>query len=230
VTEVLSHPQLTGDREKQLANAVQRLRRERNRLRDEHDREARKRQRMVLRNKAAFQAGEPKPFLGPELAEQTRRVKALALKANAVDAELDRAERKLERLRATKLRPKQRLAKKILESPNSKFLFSSSTGGTARAGFEAIENNRKAPVAATGLPTDVDASLLQALAAMVDHGAILINCLTNGRHVTNSNHYRGKAVDLDLTSPLGARAIEAIALLHGGRRNFESNHIHIDFL
>ena len=219
-----------ADRETELVKAVQRLRRERNRVRDEHDREARKRQRMKAKNKLAAQAGEPKPFPTSELAAQTRRVKELSRKANEVDAELDRAEDKLERFRATQLTPKQRLAKKILESPNSRFVFVSPTGGSARAGFEAIAAGRKAPVAATGVPTAVNESLLRGLAAMVDAGVVLINCLTNGRHVTNSNHYKGKAVDLDITSPLGAPAIEAIARQHGGRRNFESSHIHIDFL
>jgi hypothetical protein len=219
-----------ADREKELVKAVQRLRRERNRVRDEHDREARKRQRMKAQNKLAAQAGEPTPFARSEVAAQTRRVKVLSRRANAVDAELDRAEHELERFRAAQLTPKQRLAKKILESPNSRFVFKSPTGGTARAGFEAIAASRKAPVAATGVPTDVRESLLRGLAAMADAGLILINCLTNGRHVTNSNHYKGKAVDLDLTSPLGSRAIEAIARQHRGRRNFESSHIHIDFL
>jgi hypothetical protein len=85
-------------------------------------------------------------------------------------------------------------------------------------------------VAATGVPTNVQESLLRAVAAMADHGVILINCLTNAKHVANSNHYKGKAVDLDLSSPLGSAAIEAIARQHGGRRNFRLDHIHLDFL
>jgi hypothetical protein len=218
-----------ADREKELVREVQRLRRERNRVRDEHDREARKRQRMKAQNKLADQAGEPRPFTPDDVAAQTRLVKTLSQRADAVDAELERAERKLERFRAA-LTPKQRLAKKILESPHSRFVFSSPTGGTAKAGFEAIAAGRKAPVAATGVPTNVQESLLRGLAAMDDAGVILINCLTNGKHVDNSNHYKGKAVDLDLNSPLGSTAIEAIARQHGGRRNFRSTHIHIDFL
>ena len=65
---------------------------------------------------------------------------------------------------------------------------------------------------------------------MVKQGDVKINCITNGKHVPTSNHYRGKAVDLDLSSPLGAHAIEGIAREHGGRRNFEPTHIHIDFV
>jgi hypothetical protein len=80
------------------------------------------------------------------------------------------------------------------------------------------------------VPTNLQESLLRAVAAMADHGVILINCLTNGKHAPNSNHYKGKAVDLDLSSPLGSTAIEAIARQHGGRRNFRLDHIHLDFL
>jgi hypothetical protein len=217
------------DREKDLVKSVQRLRRERNRIRDEHDREARKRQQMKAQNNAAAQAGTPRPFARSDIATQTRRVKALSKRANAIGVELDQAEGALDQFRAAELTPKRRLAKKILESPNSRFVFVSPTGGTARAGLEAIAAGHKAPVAATGVPTDVNENLLRALAAMVDAGVVLVNCLTNGKHTTGSNHYRGTAVDLDLTSGLGARAIEAIALQHSGRRNFESNHIHIDF-
>jgi len=215
--------------EKELVKAVQRLRRERNRIRDEHDREAKKRQRMKAQNKAAAEAGTPRPFTRPEIAAATRLVKRLSQKANEVDAKLETAERKLDHFRATQLTPKRRLAKKILESPNSRFLFNSPTGGTARGGLQELAAGHKAPVAATGAPTDVNENLLRGLAAMVDTGVVLINCLTNGRHSNGSPHYRGKAVDLDLTSGLGARAIEAIARQHGGHRNFESDHIHIDF-
>ena len=184
---------------------------------------------MKDQNKLAAQAGEPRPFTPDDVAAQTRLVKTLSQRAAAVDAELERAERKLERFRAS-LTPKQRLAKKILESPNSRFVFSSPTGGTARAGFEALAAGKKAPVAATGVPTDVQLSLVRSVAAMVDHGAVLINCLTNGKHSDNSNHYKGKAIDLDNSSPLGSTTIEAIASQHGGHRNFRLDHIHLDFL
>lgn len=215
--------------EQKLVQAVQRLRRERNRLRDKHDRAARRRQRMKAQNKLAVQAGTPRPFATSEVAAQTHRVKALSQQANEVDAQLTQAEHDLDKFRAAQLTPKRRLAKKILESPDSRFLFSSPTGGTARTGLQAIAAGHRAPVAATGVPTDVNENLLRGLAGMADAGVVLINCLTNGRHAANSNHYAGKAVDLDLTSPLGAAAIEAIARQHGGRRNFEASHIHIDF-
>jgi hypothetical protein len=185
---------------------------------------------MKAQNKRAVQAGERPPFPRSEVAALTRHVRALTQQANALDAELEQAERALDRFRAARLTPKQRLAKKILESPHSRFSFSSPTGGTARAGFEAIAAGHKVPVAATGVPTEVQDSLLRGVAAMCDAGVVLVNCLTNGKHVANSNHYKGKAVDLDLTSPLGSPAIEAIAAQHGGHRNFESSHIHIDFL
>src|SRR3954447_2836942 len=218
-----------AERETELVKTVQKLRRERNRIRDAHDREALKRHKMKAQNQAAVQAGTERPFARKQIAAQTRAVKLLSQRANAVDEKLEQAESALEKFRATELTPKRRLAKKILESPNSRFACSSPTGGTARRGLEEIAAGHKAPVAATGVPTDVDENLLRGLAAMDDAGVVLINCLTNGKHSIGSNHYKGKAVDLDLTSGLGARAIEAIAREHGGRRNFESDHIHLDF-
>jgi hypothetical protein len=218
-----------AEQERQLVKDVQRLRRERNRIRDEHDREGKKRLRMKAQNKAAAEAGTPRPFDRSEIAAQTRKVKALSQRANVVRDKLERAEHALDKFRAEHS-PSRRLAEKILESPNSRFDFVSPTGGNARHGLEAIAAGHKAPVAATGVPSNVSESLLRGLAAMGDAGVVLINCLTNGRHSTGSNHYKGKAVDLDLTSPLGAHAIEAIAKEHGGRRNFESDHIHLDFL
>src|SRR5215211_4856941 len=164
-----------ADQEGELVKAVQRLRRERNRVRDEHDREAKKRQRMKAQNKAAVQAGTPRPFTRSEIAAQTRKVKALSQRANEVSDKLEKAERDLDRFRAAHS-PKRRLAKKILESPNSRFVFVSPTGGTARAGLEVIGAGKKAPVAATGVPTDVNENLLRGLAGMVDAGVVLINC------------------------------------------------------
>lgn len=220
------------DREEKLVERVQRLRRERNRVADEHDRQARKRQRMKQRNEAAKKAGKPKPFAVAKVAAATRTVSKLAQRANELDGKLRQAEDELERFRAKQLTPKQRLAKQILESPHAKMTFVASVGGTARPGLEAIAQGKKAPVAApesSVRSTDVSENLLRALAAMVKRGGVAINCITNGDHVTNSNHYRGRAVDIDLTSPLGAAAIEVIANQHQGRRNFETTHIHIDF-
>src|SRR3954465_14604530 len=132
------------ERETELVKTVQRLRRERNRIRDEHDREAKKRQKMKAQNQAAAQAGTPRPFARKEIAGQTRQVKALSQRANVVDDKLDHAEAALEKFRAAELTPKRRLAKKILESPNSRLPFSSPTGGTARRGRARIASGLKA--------------------------------------------------------------------------------------
>src|SRR4051812_14531349 len=133
------------ERETELVKTVQRLRRERNRIRDEHDREAKKRQKMKAQNQAAAAAGTPRPFAQKEIAAQTRAVKALSQRANAIDEKLEQAESALEKFRATELTPKRRLAKKILESPNSKFAFSSPTEGPRGGGPGGLRPGPKRP-------------------------------------------------------------------------------------
>lgn len=125
--------------------------------------------------------------------------------------------------------PRERACEFLLATPNTRFVYVSPTGGSARGGLQAQAAGRKAPVAATGGRTDLAMNMLAALEEMARAGVILINCLTNGQHVSGSNHYVGRAVDLDNTSPLGAARIKAIAEKHGGSRNFETSHIHLDF-
>jgi hypothetical protein len=69
---------------------------------------------------------------------------------------------------------------------------------------------------------------MQALVEMSKQGPIMINALTGGEHSDGSNHYSGTAVDLDISVGDPAQ-IEAIANQFGGVRNFETDHIHIDF-
>ena len=70
--------------------------------------------------------------------------------------------------------------------------------------------------------------MMQALVAMSKKGKIMINALTGGHHTTGSNHYRGTAVDLDLSTG-NAAMIQSIARKYGGVRNSETSHIHLDF-
>ena len=70
------------------------------------------------------------------------------------------------------------------------------------------------------------AQKIDALAAK--HGRVMINALTGGSHSSNSNHYRGTAVDLDLSTG-NAGQLAAIARRYGGIRNSETTHIHLDF-
>ncbi len=136
-------------------------------------------------------------------------------------------------------------AKLLLHSKNVTFWTGLSTG-SERANFERLARGLPAHVSATNHtgPSDVKPSLklMQSLVAMSKRGTIQINALTGGTHSFNSNHYSGHAVDISVNGPnqhdhlsashgrtLSAAEIERIANNHGGTRNFETDHIHLDF-
>lgn len=122
----------------------------------------------------------------------------------------------------------QGCARFLLASPNVEFLYRDDNGDTARAPIEDLAAGRKAKVNHDGSRTTVSLHMMQALVDMARHGVIAINCLTNGNHSNGSNHYIGHAVDLQVTVG-NAGQIVAIAEKHGGSRNFETDHIHLDF-
>lgn len=115
----------------------------------------------------------------------------------------------------------------LLKSHNVSFWSGLSTGSD-RKNLELLAKGHKAFVPATGGHVTPSLKMMQALVDMAKHGPIMINALTGGHHSPNSNHYRGVAVDLDLSRG-SATQIARIANQHGGRRNFETDHIHLDF-
>lgn len=115
----------------------------------------------------------------------------------------------------------------LLASPNVSYWTGLSTGSERKtvadlaAGLDAF-------VPHTGQRVAPKLSMMQALVAMAQKGPIMINALTGGTHSAGSNHYLGTAVDLDLS--VGSTSqIVAIAGQFGGRRNSETDHIHLDF-
>ena len=64
-----------------------------------------------------------------------------------------------------------------------------------------------------GGTTTVSLGILRFLDALLRraHGAVLINCLTNGSHRPGSKHYAGEAVDIDKTSGVTSRDLQAAA-------------------
>lgn len=115
----------------------------------------------------------------------------------------------------------------LLESPNVRFWSGLSTGSD-RKNLERLARGDKAFVPATGGHVTPKLSMMRALVDMAKHGRVMINALTGGSHSSNSNHYRGTAVDLDLSTG-NAGQLAAIARRYGGIRNFETTHIHLDF-
>ncbi|MDP2343168.1 MAG: peptidoglycan-binding domain-containing protein [Deltaproteobacteria bacterium] len=102
------------------------------------------------------------------------------------------------------------------------------SSGSDRANIQRLANGGRALVPATGGSVVPKLAMMQALVAMAKQGPIMINALTGGTHSSNSNHYRGTAVDLEISVGNTAE-IQAIGRRYGGIRNFETSHIHMDF-
>lgn len=115
----------------------------------------------------------------------------------------------------------------LLHSPNVSFWSGLSTGSD-RKNLERLARGEKSFVNATGQHVQVNPRLMQALVEMAKKGPIQINALTGGQHSRGSQHYVGNAVDLSVRVG-NARQIERIANQFGGRRNFETTHIHLSF-
>jgi len=110
-------------------------------------------------------------------------------------------------------------ARQLLASKNVSFWTGLSTGSERTALERAARGGEHAPFRL---------ALMQALVAMARKGPILIIALTGGAHAPNSHHRRGTAVDLDLS--VGTpRELEEIARRYGGIRNWERDHMHLDF-
>jgi peptidoglycan hydrolase-like protein with peptidoglycan-binding domain len=118
-------------------------------------------------------------------------------------------------------------AQYLLRSKNVSFWTGLSTGSD-RKNLERLARGEKSFVPATGGYVTPKLSMMQALVDMAKRGPIMINALTGGSHSPNSNHYHGTADDLDLSTG-NASMIAAVARQHGGLRNYETSHIHLDF-
>jgi hypothetical protein len=118
-------------------------------------------------------------------------------------------------------------AKLLLQNPNVHFWSVLSTGSDIKA-MRSLARTGTVRVPVTGQVIKPNLRMMQALVDMAKHGPIQINALTGGVHSVGSNHYSGTAVDLSIFVG-DSGEIERIANQHGGFRNFETDHIHLDF-
>jgi peptidoglycan hydrolase-like protein with peptidoglycan-binding domain len=125
----------------------------------------------------------------------------------------------------------QQAAQALLNSPNVSFWGGLSTGSDRRQ-FERIARGENPAVPAHGAnaTTSINPNMMRALVQMSREGRIQVNALTGGSHSTNSQHYRGNAVDLqpNIRGNLSTARIRQIAAEYGGVKNNEA-HIHLTF-
>lgn len=136
------------------------------------------------------------------------------------------------------------LATKILTYEGTRLthpLATTSDGVSARWVLEQVSSKGysviKSSASTKGVGTKVNLSvnMLTAIDEALSNGINLpINCLTNGQHSSNSNHYNGDAVDFDGTmADKDFQAFDKIANKYGGSHNFENptnnGHWHYDF-
>jgi len=136
------------------------------------------------------------------------------------------------------------LAKDILVYAGNTLTFplgTTSDGKSAKWVLEQIRDNGYSQITssdsnkAIGTHVSLSINMLKAIKDALSHGVHLpINCLTNGGHVGNSNHYEGNAVDFDGgMSNSDFQAFDRIAQTYNGAHNFENpqnnGHWHYDF-
>lgn len=128
----------------------------------------------------------------------------------------------------------QELAKQMLN--NSNITYWTNNGVNTRDAVLALSEGKKAATTAPDgqqRESTVNPNILKFILDAAKEGKIMVNALTDKDHSTNSNHYKGMAVDLDNnpgnTSVPVSKLIE-IAKKYGGTKNSESTHHHFDFV
>jgi peptidoglycan hydrolase-like protein with peptidoglycan-binding domain len=164
--------------------------------------------------------------------KRTERVKDAVLRQVGVrgtDGAGNRVHRLIhERIREVQKRSVRGCAKLLLQSNNVSYWQGLSTGPDIRA-IEQIARTGKSFVPVTGRWVKPKLSLMQALVEMSEKGRVQINALTGGTHSSlASRHYQGDAVDLAIEVG-DTGEIVSIANEHGGFRNNETTHIHLQF-
>ncbi len=130
---------------------------------------------------------------------------------------------------ATKAEKRQQLAKEILQ--NRRITYWNSSNGSSRAVMQALADGKCAPTTAPNARgkcvKNLDPRMLETIKEVGERRPIQINAITEKYHTNNSNHYKGKALDIQVSSADGT--VAAVARKHGGRRNGETSHIHLDW-
>lgn len=130
----------------------------------------------------------------------------------------------------------QDMAKQILANPNVTYPYDSvSANGSSKAVLQALAAGQAAPVTCRnstypGTPTtNINPNILQFIIESAQQGKVGVNALTDKCHSSSaSNHYIGKAIDLQVG--IGSLSVfDPVAAKYGGKKNGETSHHHYDF-
>lgn len=132
----------------------------------------------------------------------------------------------------TKAERRQQLAQEMLRNPH--IAYWNTSHGSTRAIVVDLAAGRCAPVAAPnahGCVKELDPRVLETILEISKHMNVQVNALTDKWHTNGSNHYKGKAADLSVIGKSYAQQGEmaGIARRHGGFRNSETSHIHLNY-
>jgi hypothetical protein len=128
----------------------------------------------------------------------------------------------------------QYLAEQILDQVQKgrvTFPYQSSTGDSKEV-LKQLADGKEAPVTCSNAGTNhtkVNPNILKFVIAASEKTKVGINAITDKCHTSGSNHYKGKAIDLQLGVGDTGQILN-IAKQYGGVRNSETSHIHLDFL
>ncbi len=124
------------------------------------------------------------------------------------------------------------LAQQMLDNP--KITYWTNNGVNTRDIVSTMAQTGKGTVTASNTSTketDVNPAILQFVLEVAKEYPIMVNAITDKTHSSTSNHYKGKAIDLDnngSNSP-PTSVLDPIAAKYGGKRNNETTHWHYDF-
>jgi hypothetical protein len=123
------------------------------------------------------------------------------------------------------------LAQQIVDSPNVSYPLRSANGDTLAVLRDAARTGQFYTTCPTFPRRNVDINprILQFVLAAAAQTSVGINAITDKCHSSNSAHYRGEAIDIQVGNKDYNDLIVSIARQYGGRRNSETSHIHLDF-
>lgn len=121
------------------------------------------------------------------------------------------------------------MAQQMLDNDNITY-YTNRAGINTEDVVKAMADGQKAYTTASNAPArevDINTNILKFILEVAQTTPITVNALTDKTHSNGSNHYTGKAVDLE--DNIATNITDPVAQKYGGVRNSETSHWHYDF-